>query len=88
MSAHIKTEDQGNLDNAEAHIFSMYKYFDSYTLHYQLCRDQPTKCTEMIHFFIYLYNGSYMFWQNNAILRERLFFLSEPLQRQYGRRQV
>jgi hypothetical protein len=50
-------------------------------------RDQPTKCTKIIYFFIYLYSGSYMFRQNNAILRERLFFLSEPLQRQYGRRQ-
>jgi hypothetical protein len=37
---------------------------DSYTMHYWLSRDQPTKCTEIIYFFIYLYNGSYMFQQN------------------------
>jgi hypothetical protein len=30
-----------------------------------------------MYFFIFFYNGSYMFRQNNAILRERLFsFLS------------
>jgi hypothetical protein len=37
-------------------------------VHYRLSRDQPTKCTEIIYFFIYLYNGSYMFQQNNAIM--------------------
>jgi hypothetical protein len=42
-----------------------------------LCRDRPTKCTEVIYFFIFFYDDSYMFRQNNAILRERLFsFLS------------
>jgi hypothetical protein len=52
-------------------------FFYSYTVHYRLRRDQPTKCTEIIYSFIFFYNGSYMFRQNNAILRERLFsFLS------------
>jgi hypothetical protein len=47
--------------------------FYSYTVHYRLRRDQPTKCTEIIYFFSYLYNGFYMFRQNNAILRATIF---------------
>jgi hypothetical protein len=52
-------------------------YLNSYTVHYRLRRDQPTKCTEIVYFFNFFYDGSYVFRQNNAILREGLFsFLS------------
>jgi hypothetical protein len=49
--------------------------FDSYTVHYRPRRDQSTKRTEIMYFFIFFYNGSFMFRQNNAIVRERLFSL-------------
>jgi hypothetical protein len=32
--------------------------------------DKPTKCIEIIYFFIFFYDGSYMFRQNIAILRD------------------
>jgi hypothetical protein len=37
---------------------------------------------------LYLYDGSYMFRQNNIIHQGAAGFLSVLLQRQYGRRQV
>jgi hypothetical protein len=44
--------------------------FDSYTMHYWLRRDQPTKCTELYTSLFFFYDGSYMFQQNKAILKE------------------
>jgi hypothetical protein len=41
-------------------------------VNYRLRRDYPTKCTELYTSLFFLYDGSYMFWQNNAILMERL----------------
>jgi hypothetical protein len=47
-----------------------YLYFYSRTVHYQTWRDLPTNA--LYYMFLYLHSRSYMFPQNNAILREQL----------------
>jgi hypothetical protein len=44
--------------------------FDSCTVHYHVCINWPT--TALSCMLLYLHDGSYMFRQNNAILREQL----------------
>jgi hypothetical protein len=53
-----------------------------------LRRDQPTKCTEIVHFFIFLFRWLLHVSAKQCHPQGATMFLSEPLQRQYGRRQV
>jgi hypothetical protein len=64
---------------------TQWNILDSYTVHYRLRRDYPTKCNEILYFLLWwlLHVSAKQCHPQGATM-----FLSEPLQRQYGRRQV
>jgi hypothetical protein len=51
-----------------------------------ICRERPTNALNCM--LLYLNDGSYIFRQNNAILREQLGSFLSDFNSQYGRRQV